>query len=79
MLIRGKGVIKTFLISEIIVLLMKIKDLPDSSKPRERFRKHGPEALSDAELFAIILRTGMVGENVMEMSNHLISKFFPIF
>ena len=54
---------------------MKIKDLPDSSKPRERFLKHGPEALSDAELFAIILRTGLVGENVMEMSNHLISKF----
>ena len=54
---------------------MKIKDLPDSSKPRERFLKHGPEALSDAELFAIILRTGLVGENVMEMANRLISKF----
>ncbi|MDO8528618.1 MAG: hypothetical protein Q7S06_01865 [Nanoarchaeota archaeon] len=37
---------------------MKIKDLPDSSKPRERFLKFGPEALSDAELFAILLRTG---------------------
>lgn len=47
---------------------MKIKDLPDSSKPRERFLKYGPEVLSDAELFAIILRTGLVGENVMEMS-----------
>ena len=54
---------------------MKIKDLPESSQPRERFLKHGPEVLSDAELFAIILRTGVVGENVMEMSNHLISKF----
>lgn len=38
--------------------LMKIKDLPDSSKPMERFLKQGPEALSDVELFAIILRTG---------------------
>ena len=37
---------------------MRIKDLPDSSKPRERFLKHGPEALSEAELMAIILRTG---------------------
>ena len=54
---------------------MKIKDMPDSSKPRERFLKHGPEVLSDAELFAIILRTGVVGENVMEMSNRLISEF----
>ena len=32
---------------------MKIKDLPDSSKPRERFLKHGPEALSDAELLTL--------------------------
>lgn len=54
---------------------MKIKDLPESSQPRERFLKHGPEALSDAELFAIILRTGTVGENIIEMSNRLISKF----
>ncbi len=54
---------------------MKIKDLPDSSKPRERFLKHGPEVLSDAELFAIILRTGTAKENIMEVSNRLISKF----
>ncbi len=54
---------------------MKIKDLPESSKPRERFLKHGPEALSDAELFAIILRTGTQGENIIELSNKLISQF----
>jgi len=54
---------------------MKIKDLPESSQPRKRFLKHGVDALSDAELFAIILRTGTVGENIIEMSNKLISKF----
>ena len=54
---------------------MKIKDLPTSSKPRERFLKHGPEALSDAELFAIILRTGISGENIVEVSNRLISEY----
>jgi DNA repair protein RadC len=54
---------------------MKIKDLPDSSKPRERFLKHGKEALSDAELFAILLRTGYKGENVVEMSNRLIKEY----
>jgi len=53
---------------------MKIKDLPDSSRPRERFLKHGPEALSDAELFAIILRTGSPNENVIDMSNRLIKE-----
>src|SRR3989338_9756222 len=54
---------------------MKIKDLPDSSKPGERFIKHGPEVLSDAELFAIILRTGTPGENVVDMSNRLIREY----
>jgi DNA repair protein RadC len=54
---------------------MKIKDLPDSSKPRERFLKFGKEALSDAELFAIILRTGIINENVVDMSNRLIKEY----
>jgi len=54
---------------------MKIKDLPDSSRPRERFLKFGKESLSDAELFAIILRTGTINENVVEMSNRLIKEY----
>ncbi len=54
---------------------MKIKDLPDSSKPRERFLKQGPEALSDAELFAILLRTGTKQENVIEVANKLIAEY----
>ncbi|MBU4116116.1 MAG: DNA repair protein RadC [Nanoarchaeota archaeon] len=54
---------------------MKIKDIPKEGRPRERFLKHGPETLSDAELFAIILRTGFIGENVMEMSNRLIAEY----
>ena len=56
-------------------MFMKIKDLPDSSRPRERFLKHGPEVLSDAELFAIILRTGTINENVVDMSNRLIKEY----
>ena len=54
---------------------MKIKDLPDSSKPRERFLKYGKEALSDVELLAIILRTGTIGENVIDMSNRLVKEY----
>ncbi len=50
---------------------MKIKDMPDSSRPRERFLKVGPEGLSDAELLAILLRTGTKEENVIDIS------FFP--
>ncbi|MCK5624786.1 DNA repair protein RadC [Candidatus Pacearchaeota archaeon] len=54
---------------------MKIKDLPKQNRPRERFLKLGPEALSDAELFAILLRTGTIQENVTEMSNRLIAEY----
>jgi len=54
---------------------MKIKDLPEQNRPRERFIKHGPEILSDAELFAIILRTGTIQENVIDMSNRLIAEY----
>jgi len=65
---------------------MKIKEMPKQNRPRERFLKHGPEALSDAELFAILLRTGtrgklngegelMQGENVVDMSNRLIAEY----
>lgn len=54
---------------------MRIKDIPKEGRPRERFLKYGPETLSDAELFAILLRTGSKGENVIDMSNRLIAEY----
>jgi len=54
---------------------MKIKDIPKEGRPRERFLKQGPETLSDAELFAILLRTGSKGENVIDMSNRLLAEY----
>jgi len=54
---------------------MRIKDISKENRPRERFLKRGPEALSEAELFAILLRTGSKGENVIEMSNRLINEY----
>ena len=54
---------------------MRIKDISKEDRPRERFLRQGPEALSTAELFAIILRTGSKEENVIEMSNRLISEY----
>ena len=53
---------------------MKIKEMPIDGRPRERFIKHGASALSDAELMAIILRTGTKNENVIDMSNRLIAE-----
>ncbi|MBM3206909.1 MAG: JAB domain-containing protein [Candidatus Staskawiczbacteria bacterium] len=54
---------------------MKIKDLPDDSKPRERMLKHGASTLSEAELLAIILRTGTKKQNVIDMSAELLKKY----
>lgn len=54
---------------------MKILDITKENRPRERFLKLGPQSLSDAELLAIILRTGTRNENVIDMSNRLISQF----
>jgi DNA repair protein RadC len=60
---------------------MNIKDMQDSSRPREKFLKYGPKNLSEAELFAIILRTGTrgkigeKGDNIIEVSNKLIKEY----
>jgi len=53
---------------------MRIKDIPKENRPRERFLKNGATALSDAELLAVILQNGSKKENVVDMSNRLISK-----
>ena len=54
---------------------MKIKEMPEQNRPRERFLKQGAGVLSDAELVAIILRTGSKEENVIDMSNRLIKEY----
>jgi DNA repair protein RadC len=54
---------------------MRIKDISKENRPMERFQKAGASALSDAELLAIILKTGNREENVVDMSNRLISKY----
>ena len=53
---------------------MKIKEMNEDSRPRERLVKFGVENLSDAELLALILEKGKKQENVIEMSNRLINK-----
>ena len=51
---------------------MKIKDIPIENQPRERFLKKGTQALSDAELLAVILQKGTRNENVVDLSNKLL-------
>ncbi len=40
-----------------------IKDWPESERPREKLLQLGPEALSDGELFAVLLRIGVFGQS----------------
>ncbi|HXX57730.1 MAG TPA: DNA repair protein RadC [Thermodesulfovibrionales bacterium] len=53
----------------------KIKDWPENERPRERLVKYGPENLSDAQLLAIILRTGGDGKGVLNLSLSLLDAF----
>lgn len=52
-----------------------IKDLPVGERPRERLKKYGAGSLSNAELLAIILRTGVGGENVLSLAARLLARF----
>ncbi len=53
----------------------RIQDLDENERPRERLSKYGPGALSNAELLAILLRVGMEGENVVQLSQRLLGDF----
>jgi len=54
---------------------MKIKDLPRVDRPREKMVKYGPNKLSNSELLAIILGTGIKGINVIELSQKILQRF----
>ena len=51
----------------------RIHDMPEDERPRERLLRHGAAALSNAELLAILLRTGVAGENVLSMAQRLLT------
>ena len=53
----------------------KIKDLDLSQRPREKLKDYGYEALSDEELFAILIETGSKKKNAIEISREILSKF----
>ncbi|MEI8364274.1 MAG: DNA repair protein RadC [archaeon] len=54
---------------------MKIKDFNPENRPMERMIEKGGDNLSDAELLAIILKTGTKNQNVLELANLVLSKF----
>jgi DNA repair protein RadC len=52
-----------------------LKSLPNEARPREKLLARGPSALSDAELLAILLRTGIAGKGVLQMAQELLDAF----
>jgi DNA repair protein RadC len=54
---------------------MPLKDLPPDARPREKLLARGPGALGDAELLALLLRTGLAGKGVLQLAQELLDSF----
>jgi DNA repair protein RadC len=54
---------------------MAITDWPDGERPREKLLQKGAAALSDAELLAIFLRTGVTGKSAVDLARELLNRF----
>ncbi|MBO6169016.1 MAG: DNA repair protein RadC [Bacteroidales bacterium] len=52
---------------------MKIKEMNEAERPREKLLSRGAQALSDGELLAILLRTGRRGESVLDLAQRILS------
>ena len=52
-----------------------ILELPPCERPRERLREHGPRYLNNAELVAILLRSGVAGENAISLALRILAEF----
>jgi DNA repair protein RadC len=51
-----------------------LSDVPEEERPRERMLRLGPKHLSNAELIALLLRTGSAGESVVTLSHRVLVK-----
>jgi DNA repair protein RadC len=54
---------------------MVLKDIPPDARPREKLLAAGPAALADAELIALLLRTGLKGRSVLQLAQDLLDSF----
>lgn len=54
---------------------MSIKDWPAQERPREKLLEQGAQALTDAELLAIFLRTGVAGKSAVDLARQLLGEF----
>jgi DNA repair protein RadC len=54
---------------------MLLTDLPPDARPREKLLASGPGSLADAELLALLLRTGLAGKSVLHLAQELLDQF----
>ena len=54
---------------------VKIRELPEEDRPREKLLKRGADALTNRELIAILLRTGVRGKNAVEVGGEILEKY----
>ena len=54
---------------------MVLKDIPAEARPREKLQSLGAPALADAELIALLLRTGLPGVSVLQLAQQLLDEF----
>ena len=54
---------------------LKIREMPQEERPREKLAAHGASALTDPELIAILLRTGVPGANAIEVARKLLNDY----
>jgi DNA repair protein RadC len=57
---------------------MAIRDWPENERPREKLLEKGAGALSDAELLAILLRTGTPGHSALDLARHVLTNFHSL-
>ncbi len=55
-----------------------IREMPEGDRPRERLKERGAAALSDAELIAILLRTGVKGTSAVQLAQQLLQEFHSL-
>lgn len=53
---------------------LRMLDIPENERPKEKLLRYGAESLSNPELLAIVLRTGTKGENVLNLSQKIITE-----
>ena len=54
---------------------LKIREMPQDDRPREKLMARGPSALTDSELIAILLRTGLPGANAVQVAGQLLERY----